>query len=396
MKTLELIISLPLLLTGAYLFFLTATVLIRRQSKFSSRNRKCRSLIVVVPAHNEESVITKCLSSIKMADQEGISLQLAVIADNCEDATVERSLALADLVWERVDPDKKGKGHAIQAFLRKHQDRVTCHDLIIFLDADTIVQTDYFMRIVRSYESQSWRVAQTFYDVENVTDHWRTKVATLALSVSHYLRPLARSLLGGSAGLKGNGMVFSSELILQTGWESHSIVEDMEQSINLARDGHSIAYVKDARCLAEMPMDRKSSSSQRRRWEQGRWLTIKHHVPRLLLEGIKKRSWLMIECCLDLIFPPMSLIVMLAIPSLMLGWVFGWVIPVSAIFFLTSLALAIGISVSLSHGFQQLCSSLLLLPIYLFEKICFYLSWLKKGTAIKEWIRTGRNAEHLS
>ena len=66
---------------------------------------------VVIPAHNEQSVITRCLQSL--ADQDvSRSLQIVVAANGCTDETVERARAFSGLsnltVLDLSEPSKSG------------------------------------------------------------------------------------------------------------------------------------------------------------------------------------------------------------------------------------------------------------------------------------------------
>lgn len=66
---------------------------------------------VVIPAHNEESVITRCLQSL--ADQDGADgLQIVVAANGCTDETVGKARAFSGLrhltVLDLREPSKSG------------------------------------------------------------------------------------------------------------------------------------------------------------------------------------------------------------------------------------------------------------------------------------------------
>src|SRR5271167_2346884 len=50
-------------------------------------------LAVVVPAHNEQLHIARCVKSLQAADQSSIDLGIIVIADNCDDLTASMASA---------------------------------------------------------------------------------------------------------------------------------------------------------------------------------------------------------------------------------------------------------------------------------------------------------------
>src|SRR4029079_12789273 len=68
-------------------------------------------LAVVIPAHDEADRIANTVARVK--EQVTDDSQVIVIADNCSDATAANALAAGAVVWQRNDPDRRGKGYAL-------------------------------------------------------------------------------------------------------------------------------------------------------------------------------------------------------------------------------------------------------------------------------------------
>ena len=66
---------------------------------------------VLVPAHNEATLIASTLASIRPQLREGD--QLLVVADNCTDQTANLARAAGAHVVERQDQQRRGKGYAL-------------------------------------------------------------------------------------------------------------------------------------------------------------------------------------------------------------------------------------------------------------------------------------------
>src|SRR5438270_311212 len=92
-------------------------------------------VVVVVPAHNEESAIEETIRGVRSQLDPGDAV--LVVADNCSDETAGRARAAGAEVLERTDGALRGKGYALAHGLRHLE--ASPPDLIVFVDADTRV-----------------------------------------------------------------------------------------------------------------------------------------------------------------------------------------------------------------------------------------------------------------
>ena len=74
-----------------------------------------RRLLVLVPAHNEELVIGRCLAAIEADRRPGD--HVLVVADRCTDATAEIARGFGASVLERGEDEEPGRAAARQAGL---------------------------------------------------------------------------------------------------------------------------------------------------------------------------------------------------------------------------------------------------------------------------------------
>ncbi len=130
------IAGLPPAAAGTYLLVL-ALASFRRAQPATATGARWR-LAVVVPAHNEEALIARCLASLSDQTYPRSLYRVVVVADNCSDRTAQISRALGIEVMERLDEHARGKGHA----LRWAMDRLLAADhppdAIVVVDADSI------------------------------------------------------------------------------------------------------------------------------------------------------------------------------------------------------------------------------------------------------------------
>jgi cellulose synthase/poly-beta-1,6-N-acetylglucosamine synthase-like glycosyltransferase len=227
------------------------------------------------------------------------------VADNCTDLTALTSIALGAEVFERFDDLRQGKGYALRWLLQQLTEMGREYDAFVVLDADSIVSRD-FLRCMDARLEAGSDVIQAYYQVLNADDSKLTGLRFAALAALHYLRPAGRAALGLSCGLKGNGMCFSAPVMQRFGWRWFTLAEDVEFHLALVGDGVRVDFAPEATVLADMPVSFEQARSQNQRWEQGRVYLVKRWVPALILDGIRKRSFLRLDAAIEQLIPPLS------------------------------------------------------------------------------------------
>ena len=104
------------------------------------------SVSVVIPAYNEAQRITFCLSSLKKQTLRE-PYELIVIDNNSTDDTVHIAKRFTKRVYVEHAP---GAGNARNAGILHAQS-----DLIVFVDADCIVPTDYLKKIIHIFTTHT-------------------------------------------------------------------------------------------------------------------------------------------------------------------------------------------------------------------------------------------------
>jgi len=82
---------------------------------------KDHKFLIILPAHNEESVVGNLINSIKEQDYPKDLYDIYVIADNCSDKTekVAKEAGAKVFVRKEEETEKQTKGAALQVFLQK-------------------------------------------------------------------------------------------------------------------------------------------------------------------------------------------------------------------------------------------------------------------------------------
>lgn len=259
---------------------------------------------VIVPAHDEAAGIARTVHSLLALDWPADAFRVLVVADNCTDTTAEVARAAGATVLERVQPDLRGKGHALAlAFEQSRKDGRA--DAVVVIDADTLADRG-LLRAFAARLGRGEQAVQAGYGVQNPEASWRTRLMRIALALFHVLRSRARERLGVSCGLRGNGMCFTHALLARVPYDAFSVVEDLEFGLRLGEAGVRVAAADEVEVLGEMVSREANSRSQRRRWEQGRRAFARARGLPLLVRGLKQRSGLLVDLALDLLVPPLA------------------------------------------------------------------------------------------
>jgi 1,2-diacylglycerol 3-beta-glucosyltransferase len=384
-----------------YLLFLTTTALIARLRERPVRISHvvpATRFTVLVPAHNEAEVIAGCLDSLGVIYYPEDMWQVIVVADNCTDNTAEIAREHGATVYERRDDENRGKGYALDWALEKllSEDKGWTQAVVV-LDADTQADSRY-LRYMDERLQNGALALQGQYSLLDPFHNWRTALLYSALLLHNRLRPLARKTLGWTTLLKGNGMCFSRLVIDSFGWKAYGLAEDIEYTTMLLDAGIKVEPVHEAVLYALAPQTSRQASSQRMRWEGGRFALARRDGARLLSDvfddGI---NFARLDWAMDLFTPPMAILVGLPLVMFLANLLLAAIGLPLGLFAWWWLALLIGSGVHVLAGLM-ICDAepkaylyLLSTPVFLLWKIKVYATMLV-GKAPRTWVRTERTA----
>jgi len=332
---------------------------------------------VIVPANNEASVIAACLGSVQ--PQLGERDRLVVIADNCSDDTAAVARTCGAEVVERRDPNRLGKGYALDTGLRFLA--TDPPDVIIVLDADCMVQ-DRVVEKIAVLAFTSGRPVQAAYVLQPPHDPQpKALISGFAFMMKNVIRPLGLTRLGLPCFLTGTGMAFPSPVLNGLSLASSKTAEDMRLAVDLALAGHTPLFCADATVIGRLPQQERIAKSQRTLWEHGHLDTLLKDAPRLFKAAVCQRRWELLAMGLDLCVPPLSLFVMLWTLALSAAILWGSVSELwRPVLFVTGAGLLICLAVIAAWvRFGRLMvpvSALVAVPAYIAWKIPLYLVFL--------------------
>jgi cellulose synthase/poly-beta-1,6-N-acetylglucosamine synthase-like glycosyltransferase len=234
--------------------------------------------------------------------------------------------------------------------------------------------------------------------VEPQPDAWSSEVTRLGFTLYNHVRPLGRSLIGCSAGVRGNGMCFSAETLRSVPWNSYSLNEDLEYGLMLLLKGITIEFAPEARVFAMMPTNARNAESQRTRWERGRFPVIKRYGPRLLAQAVRNVSFRPFDAFVELITPAFVnmfgiVCLLLGVHLLLPGIGIESVAPFRIAWLMVVLFGLVHVLVGLyaARADRLLYKAFLYIPRYAFWKFALYAKIFRRRSSGEEWVRTTRD-----
>jgi len=297
--------GLPFAVAGLYLLVLALASF--RRVRAPRRADPPPRLAVLVPAHDEEELIARCVESLLAQDYPPSRFRVVVIADNCSDRTAAVAGGVGAVVMERRD-DRRGKGHALRWAMDRLLAAAEPPDAVVVVDADSVAEPDLLRHLAATLAAGA-DVAQAEYLVLADDSSTRSRLVAAAFLLFHRVRFGGRAALGMPASLVGNGMLFSRRLLETLPWNAFTGVEDLEYTIELRLAGFRPQYVPVARLAGPVPHGYRGMRGQRLRWEGGRWHVVRTRLPQLVGHALRRDPGVL-DAALDLAVPPLGLLAM--------------------------------------------------------------------------------------
>ncbi|MEM8946050.1 MAG: glycosyltransferase family 2 protein [Planctomycetota bacterium] len=385
------VVSMPALVLGCEC--LLAMLPLRRDRRSEQVERP--SLAVVVPAHNEEAGIAHTIDAILPQLTE--SDRLIVIADNCVDQTAAVARDLGATVLERVDDERRGKGYAIRYAL----DHLAADppQVVVSVDADCLPLPGCVERVARAAHATGNPMQAAYIMQPPNQASPGTLISAFAVIVKNYVRPRGLQRIGMPCLITGSGIAYPWSLLRAVPHPESHIVEDMHYSVDLALAGHPPLPCMEALVESPLPDSQQAARTQRTRWEHGHLSVIQSQGPRLLLGALRQRSLKLLVMWLELVVPPLSLLVFAMVGAgaaiMVASWLVASWLPIG-VYLLIALVGILGLSSAWwRFGRRALpAARLLSIPQYVLGKLSIYTKFVSARE--QDWVRTARDAEPIA
>ena len=308
-------------------------------------------IVAVIPAHNEAAAIGPVLDNLRAALREGD--RMLVVADNCTDQTAQIARTAGAEVIERHDPERRGKGYALQ-FALDHL-RASPPATVVFVDADCLFAPGALLRVAAIAAARK-RPAQALYLMKAPADAGpRLQAAEFAWAFMNNARMRGLQRLFGVTRFTGAGFAAPWSLLADLDLASGEIVEDLALTMTLIRKGAPPLLVRNALVTSEFPTDDAALVRQAARWSIGSMRYSARAAFSALAEGVAQGRPAQIGAAIDLMIPPLTVFGAALAGLALAGFLAGVVAGAWWLFAIAVLALIISASAVIAgwRGFGQ-------------------------------------------
>ena len=383
-----------------YQLIISACALIQFKEKPLIKNKK-HKFMMILPAHNESSVIGALIESLQSLDYPKELYDIYVIADNCTDNTAQIAKDLGAIVYERFDEKKKTKGFAMQWFLNQKIKENADYDAFCVFDADNVVDKN-FLNAMNKKLCQGEEIVQGYRDITHPAESWISAGYALFYWMMNRFYHLARYNLGLSPLINGTGFMVDFNLIKPTGWDTITLTEDIEFSLKNIAKGRKLGWATDAIVYDEQPTEFKQSWSQRSRWTVGHLQCMKYYTKDLAEGIIEYRTLMNFDGFLYLMGIPMMIVtfLLLAINTIIFladgmsagMLIFNYLKYIVATFIVPVLT-AIFVMIIEKKPIKKMWKGILLYPVFMGSWIVINIKCLIKPNTEWEKIEHKRNVK---
>ncbi|MGG2066117.1 glycosyltransferase [Bacillus sp. S14(2024)] len=237
----------------------------RRTTSRSFTNSAYQPFVsVVIAAYNEEKVIAKTIRSILDSDYH--DFEIIIVDDGSKDGT---SKAIQEAFHKHpkvclIQKENGGKSSAMNLGFQKSRG-----EIVISLDADTIIAQDAISLMVRHFEDHNVAAVSGNVKVGN-----RRNLLTTWQHVEYItgfnLERRAFDELNCITVVPGAIGAWHKKRVKKAGYLSEdTLAEDTDLTLTLLRQGYRVVYEEKAYAYTESPEDVKSLIKQRYRWTYG-------------------------------------------------------------------------------------------------------------------------------
>ncbi len=230
------------------------------------------AVTVLIPAYNEEAVIVDTVSAA-LASQYP-RLEILVVNDGSKDRTSElvRREFGRDRRVRLLDQVNRGKPAALNHGLSE-----ATGEIIVSIDADTIVDPQAIPRLVRHFADP--RVGAVAGNVKVMNrNRWITRWQALEYITSQNLEKRAFDLLNCIPVVPGAVGAWRADVLRDHGgFSGETVAEDTDLTLTIRREGWKILYDEDAIGHTEVPETIDALIRQRFRWTFGTLQAVWKH-----------------------------------------------------------------------------------------------------------------------
>ncbi|GAA0471651.1 bi-functional transferase/deacetylase [Paractinoplanes deccanensis] len=237
---------------------------------------------IIVPAYNEEKTIAPAVRSLSQSAHPGV--EVLVVDDGSTDGTAQavRDLRLGNV--RIVQVPNAGKANALNAGVA-----LSRNELVVMVDADTVVEPDAVHRLVQPFADPMMGAVAGNVKVanrKNLIGKWQHIEYVIGFNLDRRLY----DTLGCIPTIPGALGAFRRKALTEAGGLStDTLAEDTDLTMAIHRAGWRVVYQESARAYTEAPATVRQLWKQRYRWSYGTMQSMWKHRRAVVESGASGR-----------------------------------------------------------------------------------------------------------
>jgi cellulose synthase/poly-beta-1,6-N-acetylglucosamine synthase-like glycosyltransferase len=244
------------------------------------------SVTVLIPAHNEESVIVQTVQSVLLSDYK--DMHVIVVDDGSIDATLEllNSNFGRNSYVQIIHQSNRGKAAALNNALAHAKT-----EIVVTIDADTEIEPDAIRHLLRHFGDPQIGAVAGNVKVGN-RSKWLTRWQALEYITSQNMEKRAFDLLNCITVVPGAlGAWRRTAIEAGGGITADTVAEDADLTIAIRRLGWRVTYDEYAIAWTEAPETPSVLIRQRFRWTFGTLQAFWKHIGTLFRPKYGTLGW---------------------------------------------------------------------------------------------------------
>jgi cellulose synthase/poly-beta-1,6-N-acetylglucosamine synthase-like glycosyltransferase len=244
------------------------------------------AVTVLIPAHNEETVIVQTVTSVLLSDLTDI--HVIVVDDGSTDRTLEllhENFGSNECV-QIIHQVNRGKAAALNHALLEAKT-----EIVVTIDADTEIESDAIRKLIRHFSDPRVGAVAGNVKVGN-RSRWLTRWQALEYITSQNMEKRAFDLLNCITVVPGALGAWRRQAIESAGGiTADTVAEDADLTIAIRRLGWRVTYDEEAIAWTEAPERPGQLIRQRFRWTFGTLQSFWKHSDTLFRPKYGTLGW---------------------------------------------------------------------------------------------------------
>ncbi len=228
-----------------------------------SKAKTNRRFIVLIPSYRQDEVIEHTVLSVLSQSYPQRLFDVTVISDHQSEMTNMR-LAQYPITLLTPDFEESSKIKSLQ-YAIFNLPEFKLYDIIIILDAGSIVDSEFFTKINDAYETAATKAIQA-HPISKNRDTTAARLDAIFEEINNGIFRKGHINLGLSASLAGAGMAFDFNWYKENVMKAKAAGEDKEMEALLLRQGIYIDYFEKIYVYGEKKRTTEKLNEQRGRW----------------------------------------------------------------------------------------------------------------------------------